>query len=166
MLEIAVFNSGSPTQFEGQSREWKLSTQVSFDRARQSRFENHSRTPSVMRKFCEGATLDITANLSALSLNRFGNNAENRYIPRIWRDFFDPLALESDTDKFRVKPVIPVPEKPERAIEVTTTHTKTVSLIVEGKERSDDNIEPARFDRITVNRFPETEVIQRQPCLG
>jgi hypothetical protein len=166
MLEIAVFNSGSPTHFEGQSRKWKLSTQASFDHAWQSRFKkNYSTAASVMRMFCEGVTSCIAANLSALSLDRFGNNAENRYIPRIWRDFFDSLALESDTDKFRVKPVIPVLEKRERAIEVTTTHTKTVPLIIEGEERSDDNIEPPGFDRLAVYRFPETEVIHCQSRL-
>ena len=109
---------------------------------------------------------EVAAMLFTLSLMRFGNNAENRYIPRIWRDFFDPLALESDTDQLRVKPVIPLPEKCKSAIEVSATHAKTVPAVVESDEWSNDNIEPRYIDCVAAHRLPETEVIHRQFCLG
>ena len=121
-------------------------------------------TADVIRVLCVGATLEVVAASSVLFLTRLGNDAENRYIPRIWRDFFDPLAIESDTDQFRVKPVIPTFEKCECAIEITTAHTKTVSLVIESEERGDDDIESACINRITVYRLPEAEVTHRQHC--
>ena len=95
-------------------------------------------------------------------LAAFRIDAENWHIPRVWRDFFDSLALEGNADKPGSKPVPAVAEKSECPIEVTAAHADTVPPFVECNERSDHDIEFTYVDRLSGNRLPETEVIHRE----
>ena len=96
----------------------------------------------------------------------FRINAENRDIPRVWRDFPDSLALEGNADKPGSKPVPAVAEKSECAIKVTAAHADTVPLTIECNERSDDDIEFTCAGRLSRNGLPETEVVHRELRFG
>lgn len=96
------------------------------------------------------------------ALVRFGKDPENRYIPRVSGDFIHPLALESNAYQLRPQPVMSAAKECEVAIEETASHADAVTLIVEGDERSHDNIETTRVDRHARYRLPKTEPIQRE----
>jgi len=92
----------------------------------------------------------------------FGEDAKNRYIPRISRDFSHFLAFEGNADELGPQPVSTTCEERKRAIEVAAAHTNAVHSRVEYDEGSDDNVEFARIDQCSRYGFPETEIVSRE----
>ena len=92
--------------------------------------------------------------LPSLVAASFREYSENRYIPRISRDFLCFLALEGKADQFRPQPVSAPGKKGKSAIEEAATHADTISLTVECNERSDNNVQPVRVDESAGHGLP------------
>ena len=101
-----------------------------------------------------------------LSSKRLADNAGEPYIPRIWRDFFGSLAVESKTDQFRPEPMLPMSEECETSIEIAAAHADAISIVVEGGQRSDDDIELLWCDARRRYGLPQSVTIALEPRIG
>jgi len=67
-------------------------------------------------------------------------NAIKPYIPRLWRDFLDFLALERKADKLWSQPTLSPLKERKRPIEVTAAHADSIALFIECNDRCHDDI--------------------------
>ena len=79
----------------------------------------------------------------------FGDDSIKRYIPRIWLNFLNLLAVESEADEFRLEPMSFVPKERKAAIKVCATHADTVPVFVECNDRCNDEIYILRLNLYT-----------------
>ena len=89
----------------------------------------------------------------------FSENTIKSYIPSVWRDFLDFLALESDAHQFRSEPVFSMPQERKAAIVETSTHAYSIEIAIECDGRRDNNLQSAwRYD-FTGNWFPNRHLV-------
>ena len=63
-----------------------------------------------------------------------------RYVPRVWGDFLDFLAVKRDVDQLRSQPLSSMSQEVKVAVEVTAAHANAMVLIVEGNDWRDNEI--------------------------
>jgi len=95
-----------------------------------------------------------------------GDNAVKPYIPRVWLDFLDFLALERDADQFGLQPVASMPKMGKTTIVVTATHANTIVFIVESDSRSNDNVKGTSVGQEAAYGFPNTELVSFELGFG
>ena len=99
-------------------------------------------------------------------LATFGNYLINRYIPRVWGDFLDSLAVKREANQLRSAPSTPPFQKLKTAIEVTAAHADSITVVVEYDNRCDDEVTAVSRDDRSGNRLPEAEEIPGQHSVG
>jgi len=81
------------------------------------------------------------------------------YVPRVWRNFLDFLAIKCRANQLRAQPVTPVLQKRKTAIVLPATYSNSIVLIVIGNNRRDDEINRACRNVRPGNWLPNTEKI-------
>jgi len=79
------------------------------------------------------------------------------YVPRVWRNFLNCLAIKCRANQLRAQPVTPVLQKRKTAIVIPATHSNLMVLIVEGNNRCDDEINRTRRNIRLGNWLPNAE---------
>ena len=77
----------------------------------------------------------------------FGNDSIKRYIPRIWRNFLDFLAIEGNANQLWAKPDLSVAEVCKTAVVITAAHSDAIAIAVESNGRCDDDVETSRVEQ-------------------
>ncbi len=119
--------------------------------------------------WCERASADDQNSVwggDGKGLTKLRNYPIKPYIPRIWRDFLDLLALERHANKFRSQPAPTISQVGKTAIVVSASHADAIALIIESDRRRNDNIEAPGIDHEAANGFPNTEKILFELGLG
>ena len=81
-----------------------------------------------------------------ITLATFGDYPIKPYIPRVWGDFLDFLAIESDAEQLRPQPFPSMSQEVKAAIEVASTHTNSMFVVIKRNYRCDDDIDRFRID--------------------
>lgn len=92
-------------------------------------------------------------------LQSFGINSIKSYIPRIWLDFLDSLAIVRKADEFWMKPVTPEFQERKGAVEVAAAHADAMPGLVKRDERCDDDVDVRGRDLVAGYGLPKAEVI-------
>ena len=96
----------------------------------------------------------------------FGDHTIKPYIPRIWIDFLDFLALIRNADEFWSNPMSSIAQECETTIVITTSHPDAIVVSVECNQWRDDYIKRSRVDEESSDGFPDTERIALKFCVG
>jgi hypothetical protein len=100
------------------------------------------------------------------SLFLVGDYAINPYIPRLWHDFLDFLALKRNANQFRTNPVSPVSQERKAPIEIAATHADSMATLVKRNGRCDDEVEFSRGKQKAVRGLPYAESVLLELCFG
>jgi len=79
-------------------------------------------------------------------LAAFSNYPIKWYIPRVWREILDFLAIKRDADQFWPQPFSTLFQKMKTTIEVAATHPDSKTLLIESDDRRDYDIKCIRGD--------------------
>ena len=79
------------------------------------------------------------------------------YIPSVWRNCLDFLALKCDTDQLWSNPVFAIPQMGKTTIKISSAHTDAMSLPVECNGRSDDKVEMFWLDQYAACWLPDAK---------
>ena len=99
-------------------------------------------------------------------LEVFANDSVKRYIPRIWLNFLNLLAVKSKADKLRFEPISFVPQERKAAIKVCAAHANTMSVLVECDDRCDNEIDILRSNLHARLWLPQTVPVPSESCIG
>ena len=105
-------------------------------------------------------------SIAIVYLATFGNYLIKPYIPRVWGDFSYLLTIERNAHQFWSQPFTPVSQKRKAAIEVTSTHTDAMTLVIERHKRGDDKINGIGSDYASVHWLPKSVIIPFKICVG
>ncbi|MCG8370650.1 MAG: hypothetical protein MJA32_09090 [Proteobacteria bacterium] len=88
------------------------------------------------------------------------------YIPRLWANFLDFLALIRDADELGTNPVPSIAQEREAAVVVTAPHSYAIALCVECDGRRNDHVERPRLDENSSDRLQDAERIPLEFRVG
>ncbi len=88
-----------------------------------------------------------------------GNDPIKPYIPSIWRNFLDFLAVKRNAEEFGPQPVCSMTQECKTAIEIPCAHTDTMVVFVESNGRRNNKIEFLRPDKQTARWLPDAQAI-------
>lgn len=92
-------------------------------------------------------------------LAAFSNYSIKWYIPRVWRDILDFLAVKRDANQFWTQPFSTPFQKVKTTVEVTSAHSYSKTILIESDDRRDNDIECICGDRWSDYGFHKTESI-------
>ncbi len=93
-------------------------------------------------------------------------NAIKLYIPRVWSNFLDFLAIERKPDQFRFVPKTSVSQERETSIEISAAHSDSMAIIIKSNDGCKNNVDSFRCNKRTRNGFPYSKKISLELCVG
>ena len=87
------------------------------------------------------------------------DNAIKRYIPSVWRNFLDFLAVKGNAEKFGSPPGFAMAQKRKTTIEVTGAHPDAMVLFIESDRRGNNEVEIFRLNDSAARRFPDAKPV-------
>ena len=125
-----------------------------FERIQISVESKIGRTLSDVEEFGAKITLTWVCLRRCCALLAVCCYAVKPYIPRVWLNCLDFLAIKSDAYQFGPQPVLSVLQKWEAAVEVAAAHSNSMKVIIECNNWSDDNINLISIYSWARNRLP------------
>ena len=92
----------------------------------------------------------------------FGKYLINRYIPRVWRNLLDFLAVKRNADQLGSSPAPPMFQEGETPVEVTAAHADPMTLRIECNDRRDHKVAVFSGDTISRFGFPNAQIVPPQ----